>query len=98
MARLYWESKLAFFAPKDVPIPAAVGVFPDELSAAPRSWTKRAYPKLIHYNQLPKGGHFAVWEQPSGVQIAALIGVEGGVHTDLIGRAIQACDCGEGHA
>jgi pimeloyl-ACP methyl ester carboxylesterase len=63
-ARLYWESKLAFFAPKNVPIPAAVSAFPDELYQAPRSWTERAYPKLIHYNKLPKGGHFAAWEQP----------------------------------
>jgi pimeloyl-ACP methyl ester carboxylesterase len=63
-ARLYWESKLAFFAPKNVPIPAAVSAFPDELYQAPRSWTETAYPKLIHYNRLPKGGHFAAWEQP----------------------------------
>jgi pimeloyl-ACP methyl ester carboxylesterase len=63
-ARLYWESKLAFFAPKGVPIPAAVSAFPDELYQAPRSWTEKAYPKLIHYNKLPKGGHFAAWEQP----------------------------------
>lgn len=63
-ARLYWESKLAFFAPKGVPIPTAVSVFPDEIYAAPRSWTEKAYPHLIHYNRLPKGGHFAAWEQP----------------------------------
>jgi pimeloyl-ACP methyl ester carboxylesterase len=63
-ARLYWESKLAFFAPKGVPVPTAVSVFPDEIYAAPRSWTERAYPKLIYYNRLPKGGHFAAWEQP----------------------------------
>jgi pimeloyl-ACP methyl ester carboxylesterase len=63
-ARLYWESKLAFFAPKGVAIPVAVSVFPDELYAAPRSWAEKAYPKLIHYNRLPKGGHFAAWEQP----------------------------------
>ena len=63
-ARLYWESKLAFFAPKQVPIPVAVSVFPDEIYAAPRSWTEKAYPKLLHYNRLPKGGHFAAWEQP----------------------------------
>jgi pimeloyl-ACP methyl ester carboxylesterase len=63
-ARLYWESKLAFFAPKGVPIPAAVSAFPDEIYTAPRSWTEKAYPKLIHYNRLPKGGHFAAWEQP----------------------------------
>jgi pimeloyl-ACP methyl ester carboxylesterase len=63
-ARLYWESKLPFFAPKGVPIPTAVSVFPDEIYAAPRSWTEKAYPKLIYYNRLPKGGHFAAWEQP----------------------------------
>jgi pimeloyl-ACP methyl ester carboxylesterase len=63
-ARLYWENKLNFFAPKHVTIPVAVSVFPDELYAAPRSWTEQAYPKLIHYNRLPKGGHFAAWEQP----------------------------------
>jgi pimeloyl-ACP methyl ester carboxylesterase len=63
-ARLYWESKLAFFAPKHVAIPTAVSVFPDEIYAAPRSWAERAYPKLIHYNKLDKGGHFAAWEQP----------------------------------
>jgi len=63
-ARLYWESKLAFFAPKNVSIPVAVSAFPDEIYAAPRSWAQRAYPKLIHYNKLEKGGHFAAWEQP----------------------------------
>jgi pimeloyl-ACP methyl ester carboxylesterase len=63
-ARLYWESKLAFFAPKHVAIPVAVTAFPDELYQAPRSWTEKAYPKLIHYNRVAKGGHFAAWEQP----------------------------------
>jgi pimeloyl-ACP methyl ester carboxylesterase len=63
-ARLYWENKLNFFAPKHVDIPVAVSVFPDEIYAAPQSWTDKAYPKLIHYNRLPKGGHFAAWEQP----------------------------------
>ena len=63
-ARLYWENKLAFFAPKHVAIPVAVSVFPDEIYAAPRSWVEKAYPKLIHYKRLPKGTHFAAWEQP----------------------------------
>jgi pimeloyl-ACP methyl ester carboxylesterase len=63
-ARLYWESKLAFFAPKGVPIPAAVSAFADELYQAPRSWAERAYPKLIYYKKHDKGGHFAAWEQP----------------------------------
>jgi pimeloyl-ACP methyl ester carboxylesterase len=62
--RLYWESKLGFFDVKNVAIPVAVSVFPDELYQAPRSWAERAYPKLIHYNQLDQGGHFAAWEQP----------------------------------
>jgi pimeloyl-ACP methyl ester carboxylesterase len=62
--RLYWENKDSFFAVKGVSVPAAVSVFPEELYEAPRSWAERAYPKLIHYNRLPKGGHFAAWEQP----------------------------------
>jgi pimeloyl-ACP methyl ester carboxylesterase len=63
-ARLYWESKLAFFAPKGIPIPVGVSAFAEELYQAPKSWTERAYPKLIHYNRHDKGGHFAAWEQP----------------------------------
>jgi pimeloyl-ACP methyl ester carboxylesterase len=62
--RLYWENKLGFFDPKGVDIPVAVSVFPDELYQVPRSWAEEAYPNLIHYNQLDKGGHFAAWEQP----------------------------------
>ncbi|HEY3148433.1 MAG TPA: epoxide hydrolase [Dongiaceae bacterium] len=62
--RLYWERKVGFFSVKGVSIPVAVSVFPDELYPAPRSWAERAYPKLIHYNKLDKGGHFAAWEQP----------------------------------
>ena len=64
-ARLYWENKLAFFAPKGVSIPVAVSAFPDELYQCPESWARKAYPRLIHYNRLPKGGHFAAWEQPA---------------------------------
>ena len=63
-ARLYWENKLGFFSPKGVKIPVAASAFPDELYQAPRSWAEQAYPKLIHYNKLAKGGHFAAWEQP----------------------------------
>jgi hypothetical protein len=63
-ARLYWESKLAFFAPKGVRLPVAVSAFPDEIYTAPRSWAEKAYPKLIYYNRLDQGGHFAAWEQP----------------------------------
>ncbi|NYH42566.1 pimeloyl-ACP methyl ester carboxylesterase [Micromonospora jinlongensis] len=63
-ARLYAENQLSFFAAKGVTIPVAVSVFPDELYQAPRSWAEQAYPNLIHYNRLDKGGHFAAWEQP----------------------------------
>jgi pimeloyl-ACP methyl ester carboxylesterase len=64
-ARLYWEYfGKGYFNVKGVTIPVAVSVFPDELYPAPRSWTQQAYPNLIHYNQVDKGGHFAAWEQP----------------------------------
>ena len=62
--RLYRENTLSFFGPKGVTIPVAVSVYPDELYQVPRSWAEKAYPKLIHYNKLDKGGHFAAWEQP----------------------------------
>jgi len=64
-SRFYWENKADFFDAKNISIPYAISVFPDELYQAPRSWAEKAYPKnLIHYNRLDKGGHFAAWEQP----------------------------------
>src|SRR5450432_2153568 len=65
-ARLYWENwgKLGYFNVKGVSIPVAVSVFPDELYPAPLSWAEQAYPKMIHYNKVAKGGHFAAFEQP----------------------------------
>ena len=63
-ARLYWEYKGGFFDPRGVQIPTAVSALPDEIYQAPRSWTEKAYPKLIFYNRPPKGGPFAAWEQP----------------------------------
>jgi pimeloyl-ACP methyl ester carboxylesterase len=63
-ARLYRENKLPFFVPLGVKIPVAVSAFPDEIYAVPKRWAEQAYPKLIHYNQVEKGGHFAAWEQP----------------------------------
>ena len=66
-ARLYWENKLAFFAPKGVAIPTVVSVFPDEICPTPRSWAEKAYPKLIYYQRHPKGAHFAAWEQPGAI-------------------------------
>jgi pimeloyl-ACP methyl ester carboxylesterase len=64
-SRLYWENKLAYFTAKGVKLPVAVSVFPDELYQPPRSWAEKAYPKLVHYNRLNVGGHFAAWEQPA---------------------------------
>src|SRR5881397_1927132 len=64
-ARLYWEGfAKTDLGPKNVSIPVAVSVFPDEVYYTPRTWAARAYPKLVHYKQLDKGGHFAAWEQP----------------------------------
>jgi pimeloyl-ACP methyl ester carboxylesterase len=63
-SRLYWEYKSGFFNAKGVSIPVAVSVFPGEQYQAPRSWAERAYPNLIYYNEVDKGGHFAAWEQP----------------------------------
>jgi pimeloyl-ACP methyl ester carboxylesterase len=63
-ARLYWENKQPFFEPMGVKLPTAVSVFPTELYPCPRNWAEAAFPNLIHYNRLPKGGHFAAWEQP----------------------------------
>jgi pimeloyl-ACP methyl ester carboxylesterase len=67
-AQLYWDNAHhptgGFFDPRGIKLPVAVSVFPDELYSAPRSWAESAYPKLIYYNRLPKGGHFAAWEQP----------------------------------
>jgi len=63
-ARLYWEYKLGFFSPKGVQIPVVVSSFPDDLYPMPRSWAERAYPKMIYFSKLDKGGHFAAWEQP----------------------------------
>jgi pimeloyl-ACP methyl ester carboxylesterase len=68
-ARLYWDNVHpaigGFFDVRGIKIPVAVSAFPDELYQAPQSWAERAYPKLIHYNKLPKGCHFAAWEQPA---------------------------------
>jgi len=63
-ARLYWENRLAFFAPQGVTVPVVISAFPTELYQVPRSWAEQAFPGLIHYQRHPKGGHFAAWEQP----------------------------------
>ncbi len=84
-ARLYWESKLAFFAPKGVRFRRRERL-PRRDLRRPKSWTEKAYPNLIYYNRLPKGGHFAAWEQPElfgeelrdSVPLAALMGTAGG--------------------
>jgi pimeloyl-ACP methyl ester carboxylesterase len=69
-ARLYWDnahhpSSTGFFDVRGIKIPVAVTAYPEEIYTAPQSWTEKAYPKLIHYNKAPKGGHFAAWEQPA---------------------------------
>ncbi|NYF57329.1 epoxide hydrolase family protein [Micromonospora purpureochromogenes] len=66
-ARLYAENKFSFWGVKGTKIPVAVSVFPEEMYRAPRSWAEKAYPKLVHYNRLDKGGHFAAWEQPKAL-------------------------------
>jgi pimeloyl-ACP methyl ester carboxylesterase len=67
-ARLYWDNAHrntgGFFDVRGVEIPVAVSAFPDEIYTVPKSWAEQAYPRLVHYNKLPKGGHFAAWEQP----------------------------------
>jgi hypothetical protein len=69
-ARLYWDTTQistggGFFDVRGVKLPVAVSAFPDEIYSAPRSWSEHAYPNLLHYNKMPKGGHFAAWEQPA---------------------------------
>jgi pimeloyl-ACP methyl ester carboxylesterase len=69
-AQLYWDTTQistggGFFDVRGVKLPVAVSAFPDEIYTAPRTWAERAYPNLIHYNRLDKGGHFAAWEQPA---------------------------------
>jgi pimeloyl-ACP methyl ester carboxylesterase len=66
-ARLYWENKLVFFAPKGVKIPVVVSAFPEEICPAPRKWAEKAYPKLVYYKRHPNGAHFAAWEQPQAI-------------------------------
>jgi pimeloyl-ACP methyl ester carboxylesterase len=63
-SRLYAEHKGSYVAVKNVTVPVAVSVFPDEVFTAPRSWAEQAYPNLIHFNEVDKGGHFAAWQQP----------------------------------
>jgi pimeloyl-ACP methyl ester carboxylesterase len=63
-ARIYWENKFSFFAPKGITIPVAVSVFPDEHFPLPRIWAEKAYPNLAYYSHAEKGGHFPAWEQP----------------------------------
>jgi pimeloyl-ACP methyl ester carboxylesterase len=63
--RLYWENTFDFFGVHNVNIPAAVTVFPKEIYKAPRSWAERAYPKLIYFNEVDRGCHFAAWQEPA---------------------------------
>jgi hypothetical protein len=64
-ARLYWENKFDFFTAKGVSIPAGMTIFPKELYQAPRSWAEQAYPRLMYFNEVDRGGHFAAWQEPA---------------------------------
>jgi pimeloyl-ACP methyl ester carboxylesterase len=66
-ARLYWENKNAFFAPKGVKVPTVVSAFPEEICPIPRKWAEQAYPGLLYYKKHPEGAHFAAWEQPQAI-------------------------------
>jgi len=66
-ARLYWENKMPFFAPKGVNIPVVVSAFPEEICPTPKKWAEAAYPRLAYYRQHPEGAHFAAWEQPAAL-------------------------------
>ncbi|RAZ92855.1 epoxide hydrolase [Mesorhizobium hawassense] len=63
-ARFYWELDFSLYNAADISVPAAVSVFPGENYQAPRSWTERAYHKLVYFNKVDKGGHYAAWEHP----------------------------------
>ena len=65
-SKAFWEylGYGSFANVRNVTVPVAVSVFPDELYQAPRSWTEKAYPNLVHFNEVDRGGHFAAWEQP----------------------------------
>jgi len=66
-ARLYWENKNAFFAPKGVKVPTVVSAFPEEICPIPKKWAEQAYPGLLYYKKHPEGAHFAAWEQPAAI-------------------------------
>jgi pimeloyl-ACP methyl ester carboxylesterase len=68
-ARSYWESgqavaRAAGQAPPAVSVPVGFTTFPGEIVATPRSWVEKAYPTLVYYNKVDRGGHFAAWEEP----------------------------------
>jgi len=91
-ARLYWENKgYSFFGVRGVTVPTAVSVFPDELYPAPRSWAEQAYPKLIHYNRLARGGHFAAFEQPELLSEEIRVGFRP-LRKSLIGKTADVAE------
>ena len=69
IGKLSRVQRVAFSIARNVKIPVAVSVFPDEIYAAPQSWAEKAYPKLVYFNKVAKGGHFAAWEQPEQFSI-----------------------------
>jgi pimeloyl-ACP methyl ester carboxylesterase len=69
-ARLYWDTRHnlppgGFFDVRGVKLPVGVSAFAEEIYQAPRSWSEKAYVKLLYYGKHPEGSHFAAWEQPA---------------------------------
>jgi pimeloyl-ACP methyl ester carboxylesterase len=62
--RIYWEFKGSWAGVRNVSVPVAVSNFPDDVIYSARSWSEEAYPNLVHFNDVDRGGHFAAWEQP----------------------------------
>jgi pimeloyl-ACP methyl ester carboxylesterase len=69
-ARLYWENRgrnprsPAAQKTAEIRLPVAITAFPEEVYQTPETWARRAYPNLIYFHEVDRGGHFAAWEQP----------------------------------
>jgi pimeloyl-ACP methyl ester carboxylesterase len=69
-ARIYWENRgrdlisSAVQKTHEISVPVAITVFPDEVFRAQESWAGKAFPNLIYFNEVDRGGHFAMWEYP----------------------------------
>ena len=64
-ARMYWENFSALTKPKPpIHLPTGVSMYPREIFRLSKRWAESRFTKLVHYNALTKGGHFAAFEQP----------------------------------